>query len=46
MDLLGTWMDGAACDVQASMLAEMFRKNFKQYLDRVPEEVREAGPRV
>ncbi len=42
----GTWADGVAYDAQARKLAEMFRENFKQYLDRVTVEVREAGPRV
>ncbi|HCK60154.1 MAG TPA: phosphoenolpyruvate carboxykinase (ATP), partial [Gemmatimonadetes bacterium] len=40
----GTWSDGAAYDISASKLAEMFRKNFEQFADRVSEEVREAGP--
>ena len=41
----GTWSDGAAYDVSASKLAEMFRKNFEQFADRVSDEVRKAGPK-
>jgi phosphoenolpyruvate carboxykinase (ATP) len=40
-----TWPDPAAYDEQAASLAEMFRENFAQYADGVPEEVRNAGPR-
>ncbi len=41
----GTWSDGTAYDVSASKLAEMFRKNFEQFADRVSDEVRAAGPK-
>jgi phosphoenolpyruvate carboxykinase (ATP) len=39
-----TWSDGAEYDANASGLAEMFRENFKQFADRVSNEVRAAGP--
>ena len=39
-----TWTDGAAYDTQAAHLADLFKKNFEQYADSVPEEVRSAGP--
>lgn len=41
-----TWPDGAAYDAQAATLAGMFRDNFKQFADLVPEEVRRAGPGI
>ena len=40
----GTWSDGVEYDANASGLAEMFRENFKQFADRVSDEVRAAGP--
>ncbi len=39
-----TWPDADAYDEQARMLAGMFKDNFRQYADEVPEEVRAAGP--
>lgn len=41
----GTWEDGEAYDAQAARLAHMFRDNFAQFADQVPEAVRVAGPR-
>ena len=40
-----TWTDKDAYDAQAKKLAGMFRKNFEKFAERVPQEVREAGPR-
>lgn len=40
-----TWTDKDAYDAQAKKLAEMFRKNFEKFAERVPQEVRKAGPR-
>lgn len=40
-----TWKDPAAYDAQAARLAEMFRKNFKKFRDRVTPEIRDAGPK-
>ena len=40
-----TWADKDAYDAQASKLAEMFKKNFEQFADQVPDEVKAAGPR-
>jgi phosphoenolpyruvate carboxykinase (ATP) len=39
-----TWRDGPAYDAQARKLAEMFKENFANYADGVPDEVRAAGP--
>ncbi|MEX0935573.1 MAG: phosphoenolpyruvate carboxykinase (ATP) [Gemmatimonadota bacterium] len=39
-----TWQDPAAYDEAAARLAKMFEENFKQYTDRVGQEVAEAGP--
>ena len=39
-----TWSDKDAYDAQAKKLAGMFAKNFEKFADRVPQEVREAGP--
>ena len=41
-----TWADPEAYDRQARMLADKFKANFKQFEDRVPEEVRSALPRA
>ncbi len=41
-----TWADREAYDAQARTLAEAFQKNFEQFADRVPEEVRSAGPKA
>ncbi len=42
----GTWADPNAYDRQAQRLAELFRKNFEQFADKVHGAVREAGPRA
>ncbi|MFQ5500284.1 MAG: phosphoenolpyruvate carboxykinase [Candidatus Zixiibacteriota bacterium] len=39
-----TWDDKEAYDRQAMHLAELFEKNFAEYADQAPEEVRLAGP--
>ena len=39
-----TWDDGEAYDAQAQKLAGMFRENFRQFEDQVPDEVKAAGP--
>jgi phosphoenolpyruvate carboxykinase (ATP) len=39
-----TWRDPEAFDRQASRLAGMFAKNFKQFDEQVPPAVRDAGP--
>jgi phosphoenolpyruvate carboxykinase (ATP) len=41
-----TWKDPAEYERQARKLAELFRTNFQAYADQVPENVRQAGPRV
>ena len=41
-----TWADPNAYDVQATALAKMFRDNFGQYVDRVSEDIRNAGPQI
>jgi phosphoenolpyruvate carboxykinase (ATP) len=41
-----TWSDPAAYDAGARHLSGLFRANFRQYEDHVPEEVRRAGPRT
>jgi phosphoenolpyruvate carboxykinase (ATP) len=41
----GTWRDPAAFDAQAAKLAGMFHDNFRSFEDKVPQDVREAGPR-
>jgi phosphoenolpyruvate carboxykinase (ATP) len=40
-----TWSDTAAFDAQADKLAAMFHENFRRFEDKVPEDVRVAGPR-
>jgi phosphoenolpyruvate carboxykinase (ATP) len=40
-----TWPDAAAYDAKARELADAFCRNFEQFADRVPEAVRNAGPR-
>ncbi len=40
-----TWPDPAAYDQRAADLAAMFKANFAQFADQVPEAVRAAGPR-
>ncbi len=39
-----TWQDPAAYDARAAELAQMFRDNFEQYRDGVPDSVAAAGP--
>lgn len=39
-----TWSDEEAYDAAAARLAEMFKKNFARFEDRVPPGVRAAGP--
>ncbi|HEX2190379.1 MAG TPA: phosphoenolpyruvate carboxykinase (ATP) [Longimicrobiaceae bacterium] len=41
-----TWEDREAYDAKARELAEAFQKNFAQFADRVPAEVRKAGPKA
>ena len=40
-----TWADPAAYDEKARELARMFVKNFETFVDSVPREVTEAGPK-
>jgi len=42
----GTWANPADYDAQAAKLAGMFRDNFAQYGDQVPDSVANAGPRT
>jgi phosphoenolpyruvate carboxykinase (ATP) len=44
LDPRNTWADKAAYDAQAAKLAGMFADNFLAFADRVPAEVRAAGP--
>jgi phosphoenolpyruvate carboxykinase (ATP) len=44
LDPRNTWEDKAAYDTQAAKLAGMFAENFVACADRVPAEVRAAGP--
>jgi phosphoenolpyruvate carboxykinase (ATP) len=39
-----TWKDSDAYDAQAQKLAAMFRDNFQQFAENVPDAVRKAGP--
>ncbi|MDO8671875.1 MAG: phosphoenolpyruvate carboxykinase (ATP) [Dehalococcoidia bacterium] len=41
-----TWADKAAYDVQMASLAGKFVANFKQFADRVADDVKAAGPKV
>ncbi len=41
-----TWQDKNAYDKQAAILAELFKKNFNEYLEHVTEEVKKAGPLI
>ncbi|HYW12626.1 MAG TPA: phosphoenolpyruvate carboxykinase (ATP) [Longimicrobium sp.] len=40
-----TWPDAVAYDAKARELADAFCKNFEQFADRVPQAVRDAGPK-
>ena len=40
-----TWGDKDAYDAQAAKLAGLFAENFERFADRVPESVRNAGPK-
>ncbi|MDX1646819.1 MAG: phosphoenolpyruvate carboxykinase (ATP) [Longimicrobiales bacterium] len=40
-----TWGDPEAYDEAAEKLAGMFKENFQQFADQVPDQVRAAGPR-
>jgi phosphoenolpyruvate carboxykinase (ATP) len=42
----GTWKNPADYDSQARKLAGMFQANFQKYAAKVPEALRQAGPRV
>jgi phosphoenolpyruvate carboxykinase (ATP) len=41
-----TWQDPAAYDERARHLANLFQNHFRHYTARVPEGVRQAGPRL
>ena len=41
-----TWSNPDDYDAQAQKLAAMFRENFKQYQDKVTEDVLQAGPQI
>lgn len=41
-----TWPSADAYDIQALKLATMFKQNFSQFADAVPESVLKAGPRI
>ena len=43
LDPRRTWDDGAAYDVQAAKLVDMFSNNFEQYLPHIDEDVRAAA---
>jgi phosphoenolpyruvate carboxykinase (ATP) len=45
LDPRRTWKDSAVYDAQAQRLADLFRKNFEQFVGLVPVSVREAGPK-
>ena len=40
-----TWADGTEYDAAAEKLASMFKENFGNFEDHVPEDVKEAGPK-
>ncbi|HEX7241471.1 MAG TPA: phosphoenolpyruvate carboxykinase (ATP) [Longimicrobiaceae bacterium] len=41
-----TWSDKEGYDAKARELADAFCRNFEQFADRVPESVRDAGPKT
>ena len=41
-----TWPDKKAYDKKSKQLAKMFIDNFKQFESEVPEEVKNAGPKI
>lgn len=41
-----TWKDKDAFDQQAHKLAAMFKENFEQFADHVPQAIKAAGPQV
>ena len=43
LDPRQTWADGAAYDLQAKKLVQMFSDNFAQYFDKVDDQVRLAA---
>lgn len=44
LDPRATWKDPHQYDEAALRLASLFRENFQQFKERLPKEVREAGP--
>jgi phosphoenolpyruvate carboxykinase (ATP) len=46
LDAKRTWKDPGAYEAQAKKLAAMFKENFRAFHASVPQEVREAAPRV
>jgi phosphoenolpyruvate carboxykinase (ATP) len=41
-----TWSDKSAYDAQAHKLAIMFNENFKEFINNVPQEVKDVGPKI
>jgi len=41
-----TWSDKEAYDDQATLLAEMFNKNFEKYSDQVTQDIKAAAPKM
>ncbi|HEY8235367.1 MAG TPA: hypothetical protein VIF85_01910, partial [Gaiellaceae bacterium] len=46
LDPRSTWRDAEAYDRKARELAQMFRKNFEQFVADAGAEVAAAGPRI
>lgn len=46
LDQRNTWRDKKAYDEKANYLAGLFKNNFKQYETDVPQNVKEAGPKI